>query len=478
MDDWEQPALNAIDLALRRGASYADVRMERRRNERLILRTGALRRAHAQDDSGYGVRVIVHGAWGFSASFIGGLSLEEVVERAVRVARASATQQRKPVELAPAPAVRDHYRSQIVRDPFSVPVSERLDLLQTADAAMRARPAVQSTRAVVHQIRREQLFCNSEGSIIRQDLYETGEDLVAIAVAGSEFQVRSYTDAAQAGWEFIEALDLAGKAGELADEASALLKADRCPSGEKTIILGSRMMMLQIHESCGHPIELDRVLGTEATLAGTSFLTLDKLGHFRYGAPCVNLTADATLPSGLGSFGYDDEGVAGQRVPIVREGIFVGYLMSRETAAAIGQPASNGAQRAEGWGAIPLIRMTNINLEPGEWRLEDLIADTEDGILMDTPRSHSIDDKRLNFHFVTEIGYEIKRGKLGRMLKNCSYTGITPQFWGNCDGVADAAAWHLWGSGCGKGEPLQGGVHVGHGSSPARFRGVKVEAAG
>jgi TldD protein len=165
-------------------------------------------------------------------------------------------------------------------------------------------------------------------------------------------------------------------------------------------------------------------------------------------------------------------------VPLVQAGRFVGYLTSRETAAAIGLRASNGAQRADGWGSIPLIRMTNINLEPGESSLADLIAGTDSGIFIDTPRSHSIDDKRLNFHFVSEIGYEIKGGKLGRMLKNCSYTGVTPQFWAECDGVADAASWHLWGSGCGKGEPLQGNVHVGHGCSPARFRRVKVEAAG
>jgi TldD protein len=478
LDDWERPAQDAVDLALKLGASYADVRVERRRNERLILRTGILERAHAQDDSGYGVRVMVNGAWGFSSGFMGGPGLDQVVARAVKVARASTTVQNKPVELAPVPAARDRYRSQVVRDPFDVPFAERLALLQEADAAMRSRSSVEATKAALHQIRREQLFCSSEGSLIRQDLYETGEELVAIAVSDGDLQVRSYTDAAQAGWEFIENLDLVAKASTLADEAGALLRADRCPEGETTVIIGSRLLFLQIHESCGHASELDRVLGTEVTMAGTSFLTPDKLGHFRYGSSFVNLTADATVPSGLGSFGYDDEGVPAQRVPLVQEGCFVGYLTSRETAAAIGLPASNGAQRADGWGSIPLIRMTNINLEPGEPSLEELIADTDNGIFVDTPRSHSIDDKRLNFHFVAEIGYEIKRGKLGRMLKNCSYTGVTPQFWANCDGVADAGSWHLWGSGCGKGEPLQGNVHVGHGCSPARFRHVKVEAAG
>jgi TldD protein len=478
LDDWERPAQDAVDQALERGATYADVRVERRRNERLILRTGTLERAHAQDDSGYGVRVLVDGAWGFASARMGGPELQEVVERAVQVGRASASLQDKPVELAPAPVVRDVYRSQIEVDPFDISVADRLSLLQEADAVMRSRDEIEATRAALHQIRREQLFCSSEGSLIRQDLYETGEELVAIAVAAGEFQVRSYTDASQAGWEFITRLDLVSKAATLADEATALLRADRCPDGEKTVIIGNRLLFLQIHESCGHPSELDRVLGSEVTMAGTSFLTPDKLGHFRYGSPLVNLTADATLPTGLGSFGFDDEGIPAQRVPLVKDGVFVGYLMSRETAAAIGLPASNGAQRADGWGSIPLIRMTNINLEPGAQSLEDLIAETDDGIFIDTPRSHSIDDKRLNFHFVAEIGHEIKKGKLGRMLKNCSYTGITPEFWGNCDGVADENSWHLWGTGCGKGEPLQGNVHVGHGCSPARFRHVKVEAAG
>ncbi len=201
-----------------------------------------------------------------------------------------------------------------------------------------------------------------------------------------------------------------------------------------TIILGPTQLALQVHESCGHPIELDRVFGTEASYAGTSFLTTEKLGNFRYGSEIVNITADATVPAGLGTFGYDDEGVPAQRTPIVRDGIFVGYLTSRETAAMLGQQ-SNGAMRADGWNRIPLIRMTNVNLEPGEWDLDDLIADTDDGIYMEMNKSWSIDDKRLNFQFGTEIAYQIKRGKLGQMYKNATYTGITTQFWASCDAI-------------------------------------------
>jgi TldD protein len=240
-----------------------------------------------------------------------------------------------------------------------------------------------------------------------------------------------------------------------------------------------------VHESCGHPIELDRVLGTEASFAGTSFMTVDQLGTLQYGSPVVNITADATLPRGLGTFGWDDEGSPAERFPVVEEGRFVSYLTSRETAWWLANhfqapstvrplPFSNGTMRADGWGRLPLIRMTNISLEPGTWTLEELIADTEDGLLLDTPKSWSLDDKRLNFHFGAEVAYEIKGGKLGRLLRDASYTDRTPRFWNSCDAVCDAGHWRLWGlPSCAKGEPMQI-AHVAHGAAPARFRGVEV----
>jgi TldD protein len=240
-----------------------------------------------------------------------------------------------------------------------------------------------------------------------------------------------------------------------------------------TVILDGSQMSLQLHESCGHPTELDRALGHEANYAGTSFLTTDQLGTLRYGSPAVSIVTDATTPRGLGSFGFDDEGVPAQKVDLVRNGRFVGYLTSRETAAMLGQ-VSNGTMRAESWAHIPLIRMTNVNLEPGTWTLEDLIADTDDGLLMITNRSWSIDDKRYNFQFGTEVGFEIKKGKRGRLLKNCTYTGITPEFWGKCDAVCDASHWEIWGTpNCGKGQPSQT-MRTAQGAAPARFRDVQV----
>ncbi len=268
-------------------------------------------------------------------------------------------------------------------------------------------------------------------------------------------------------------------ATRVAEEAVALHQADQCPQKRTAVILDGSQLGLQIHESIGHPIELDRVLGHEANYAGTSFLELDTLGSLRYGSGHVNVVADARLEHGpgLGSFGYDDEGVPAQGVDIIREGLFVGYLTSRETAPAVGTAGSNGAMRADGWNRIPLIRMTNVSLKPGPWRLEDLIADTDDGIFMETNRSWSIDDKRFNFQFGTEIGWEIKKGRKGRMLKNPSYGGITTRFWNACDAVCGPESWVLWGlPNCGKGQPGQV-IGTGHGASPARFREIEVGMA-
>jgi TldD protein len=276
------------------------------------------------------------------------------------------------------------------------------------------------------------------------------------------------------GFEAVRAMDLPGNAQRIAEEALQLLDADDCPSGPMTVVIDSSQMALQVHESCGHPIELDRVLGMEASFAGTSFLTLDKLDALRYGSEIVNIDADATAPGGLGTFGFDDEGVPAQNVPIVSAGRFVGYLTSRETAPIIGR-RSMGSSRASGWNVIPLIRMTNVNLRPGNaGSLEDLIADTDDGLLLSTNRSWSIDDRRLNFQFGTQIGWRIRNGQRAEMIRNPTYTGITPEFWGSCDAICGDAEWRLWGvPNCGKGEPMQ--THrVGHGAAPARFRNVQV----
>jgi TldD protein len=359
-----------------------------------------------------------------------------------------------------------------------VPLERKIDLLIRADAAARMARGVTITGANAAFVKIRKTFASSEGAYIEQELVETGGGVQAIAIRDGDVQQRSYPNAfsrdqATAGYEFLESLRLVEEAPRVGEEAVMLLSAPPCPSGVTTVILGPTQLALQIHESCGHPVELDRVLGSEAAYAGTSFLTLEKLGGFRYGSPVINITADATIPGGLGTFGYDDEGVQAQAFPVIREGIFVGYLTSRETALKLGH-RSNGTMRADGWNRTPIIRMTNINLEPGDWKFDDLIADTDDGIYMEMNRSWSIDDKRLNFQFGTEISYEIKGGKMGRLYKNGTYTGITPQFWGACDAICNRDLWKVWGTpSCGKGQPPQT-AHVGHGASPARFRNVQV----
>jgi TldD protein len=359
-----------------------------------------------------------------------------------------------------------------------VPLAKKLALLLEADRVMREVRELRVATGELRFVREEKWFISSEGADIVQTRVQSGGGIVAMAEGKGEVQRRSYPssyggDHANLGYEFVEQMDFAGHARRTAEEAVALLSADQCPSRVTTVILDSAQLALQVHESCGHPTELDRVFGTERSFAGTSFLTTDKLDGFRYGSEIVNLYADATIPGAMGSFGYDDEGVPGQRVELVKKGIFSGYLSSRETAARLGL-ASGGAMRAGGWNRLPIIRMTNVCLAPGDSNLEDMIRETDEGIYACTNKSWSIDDQRLNFQFATEMGWEIKRGELGRMLRNVSYQGVTPEFWGKCDAIAGQQQWHPWGVlNCGKGEPMQV-MWVGHGVAPARFREVRV----
>jgi TldD protein len=470
----------ALDAADQAGASYADVRISERETESLTVKNGALQAADSNRSAGFGVRVLVDGAWGFAgSSLLERDEVEQVTREALAVARASALARRDPVVLDDTPAVRASYRTPVEEDPFGVSLDEKLAILMDADASMASVQGVSVREGTVEAARERKTFASSAGARIEQEITECGAGIEATAVNASESQVRSYPNSSggqhvTGGFEAVRAMRLPEHAQRIAEEAVQLLDAETCPSGEMTIVIDSSQLALQVHESCGHPIELDRVLGMEASFAGTSFLTLDKLGTLQYGSPIVNIDADATAPGGLGTFGFDDEGVPAQNVPIVSGGLFVGYLTSRETAPIVGS-RSMGSARASGWNVIPLIRMTNINLRPGEaGSLDDLIADTDDGLFLSTNRSWSIDDRRLNFQFGTQVGWRIRKGRLAEMIRNPTYTGITPQFWGSCDAICGAAEWNLWGvPNCGKGEPMQ--THrVGHGAAPARFRNVQV----
>lgn len=480
MRDLTARALNQAQL---RGATYADVRIVRRLTQRIAVKNGAVEALEQDESQGFGVRVIVNGAWGFaSSSRLEMQEVERVVNLAIVIAKASALTKIKDVNLGPPITHKASYTTPIKINPFTVPLSDKITLLTKADEEMRRVKGVKVAKGEMAFVRENKTFASTEGSFIDQEIVESGCGISALAtsLASGEVQIRSYPNSVgrhqqTRGYEFILEQKLAEHAPRVAEEAVALLTADQCPSYDATtIILDSSQLALQIHESCGHPIELDRVLGSEAAYAGTSFLTPEKLGNFRYGSEVVNITADATIPGALGTFGFDDEGVPAQKSDIVKDGLFVGYLTSRETAQQLRLGKSNGTMRADGWSRPPIIRMTNVSLLPGTWDVNDLIADTDDGIWMETNRSWSIDDRRLNFQFGTEIAWEIKGGKKTRMLKNATYTGITPQFWGSCDAVCNEKAWIVWGTpNCGKGQPPQI-AHTGHGAAPARFRNVRV----
>jgi TldD protein len=468
----------AIDVALGSGAGYADARAVARRVQNVATKNGEVESVSDGETEGIGVRVLVDGAWGFACDRrLSDGGAREAAERAVAFARASASRARRRVELAPTQAEKGGYRTPAKRDPIEVPLSEKVDLCLRAEAGMK-HETVEITQASIRAQRERRAFRSSEGADVEQEFFECGAGIDALAIGDGRVQIRSYPSAhggssAQAGWEYVENLELEREAPRVGEEAAALLRAEPCPSGVTTIVLDSEQMVLQVHESVGHPTELDRVYGTEAAYAGTSFLKPDDLGSLRYGSERMNVTADSTTPGGLGTFGYDDEGVPADRQPVVERGLLRGFLTSRETAAMIGV-GHGGSMRADGWSRMPLVRMTNLHLEPGEGTFDDLLADVDDGIYMCTNKSWSIDDKRLNFQFGTQIAWEIKDGKLGRMLRDATYMGVTPVFWAGLDAVAGKDEWRLYGlTNCGKGQPGQH-AHVSHGTAPGRFRNVQV----
>jgi TldD protein len=466
----------AVEAALRLGASYADARAVVRRAQSVATKNGRVESVNDLETEGIGVRLLLDGAWGFACDRR--LTKEgagEAARRAAAFARSAPSAHGRT--LAPIEARTGSYRTPIELDPFDVPLADKVEFCLRAEEALR-RPEVSIAMSSVRAQREHKWLVSSEGVAVEQETYETGAGLDAVAVADGVYQIRSYPSAhggssAAAGWEHVEGLGLEREAPRVAEQAAALLTAPVCPSGTTTVVIDAEQMALQVHESVGHPTELDRVYGTEAAYAGTSFLKPGDLGSLRYGSGLMNITADPTTPCGLGTFGFDDEGVPAAPMPIVAEGVLTGYLSSRETAARIGA-GSGGSMRAEGWNRMPLVRMTNLHLEPGSGSLEELIDGVGDGLYLETNRSWSIDDKRLNFQFGTQVAWEITGGKLGRMFRDATYTGITPVFWGSLDAIGGPEEWRLHGlTNCGKGQPGQG-AHVSHGASPARFRDVQV----
>jgi TldD protein len=477
-------AMRALDAVSRRGVTYADVRAVDSRDRDLSIKNGKVGHVSSSESQGIGIRVLADGCWGFAATDdLTGEGIDRAAALALEIARAGTAARIHEVRLAPEEKHEAVWHSPMQIDPFAVPVDQILGTLLAVDTELRRNPGINLAEASMQFEKRRQIFVSTLGSVIDQTRCLSGAGFGATCYKDGDLQKRSFPNSFGGqfqlkGYELVDELRLLESAPRIAEEAVALHQADQCPEGEFDLILDSAQLGLQIHESIGHPIELDRVLGSEANYAGMSFLTLDQLRQLRYGSDIVNVVCDARLEHGpgLGTFAFDDEGVPAQGNDIIRNGQFVGYMTSRETASAVGETRSNGCMRADGWSRLPLIRMTNVSLQPGTQTLEE-VFDVEHGIYMETNRSWSIDDKRYNFQFGCEIAWEIRRGKRVRMLKNPSYSGISTEFWNACDAIAGREHWTLWGvPNCGKGQPEQV-MGTGHGASPSRFRKIKVGSA-
>ncbi|MGV8979626.1 TldD/PmbA family protein [Clostridium sp.] len=471
--------LKTLDMLKEKGIDYADIRMVDRTCENISTEDLKLANISNSRSKGVGIRVILDGSLGF-ASTQNSDELETTALYALDLAKASRTLQKEKIKMSPKDVVVDTYITPIDIDPFTVSKAEKIKLLLKAEETMRKSANLSTTSASMDFQKEEKIYANTEGSYITQTLYESGAGIEAFASSNDDVQVRTYPNSfrgnhATSGYEYVNSLNLVENAERIGKEAEIIVNAEECPSGHFDIVIDASQLALQVHESIGHPVELDRVFGSEAAYAGMSFVTVDKLNEdFKYGSDFVTIVADATMPKGLGSFGYDDDGVKAQRTVIIDKGIFKSFITSRDTAVKINQK-SNGTNRADGWQNMPIIRMTNISLMPGTFELDELFSGIENGLYLCTNKSWSIDDKRINFQFGTELAYEIFKGKLtGKVYKNPIYTGITPEFWGSCDGVCNEKYWTLFGTpNCGKGQPPQT-AHVGHGTAPARFRNVKV----
>jgi TldD protein len=472
-------ATAAVEAALAAGARYADARVMFRRSESMDARNGEIEDVNQGEDAGIGVRALVGSSWGFFAlPDLSGPATRRAGETAAAIAKASAQVAGPPVDLVTSSPVTASWSSECQIDPLSVPMSDKGDLLVSVTAVMHSAGADQAEGSYNIWDTRK-WFVSSEGHRIDQHIRECGAGISATAIGDGETQRRSYPSYrgqfGSSGWELVDSLELAAHAERISGEARELLSAPQCPQGVTTLILGSEQMALQIHESVGHAIELDRILGWEAAFAGTSWLDLSRLGSLRYGSELMNITIDPTIPGALGSFAFDDEGTAAAARYAVRDGVWVGVLAGRDSAAVAGLDYA-GSVRSDGWARLPMVRMTNVGLQPGPHTLDEMIAATDDGVMMDLNRSWSIDDRRLNFQFGCEVGWEIKNGRRGRMLKNPTYTGIGPRFWQSMDMLgAEIVSWGT--PNCGKGQPGQTG-HTGHPAAAARFSNVRVGVRG
>ncbi len=469
----------AVDEALKNGASYADFRFEEIRNENVGVSDGNPGQIDRNSSAGFSVRVLANGAWGFAAnSVIAEPEVRQASKTAVAIARTSAKINQKTVHLADVPSVKDKYITPFERDPFEIPLSEKIDYLMTLDATLRENSEINSSGAFMNFTRTDKLFVSSLGSEIEQTLLHSGAGVSCGVVRGHRDRTeRSYPSSSgqykSAGYELVAALGFEENVPRIAEEAVMLATAKECPTGLFDIVLSGDLLSLQIHETIGHPLELDRVFGSERNFSGTSFAMPSRLRELKYGSDLVNISTDTSYPGGLATWGYDDEGVAAKPHKLIENGILVNYLSNRESAYRVGK-SSTGAANADSWSNPPIVRITNVLLDAGDSSFDDLISGIDDGIYLDTVESWSIADDRSSFQLGSEVGWEIKGGKLVGMIKRPVYSGNTVEFWNSCDAVGDQTQWEIWGTpNCGKGQPAQT-AQTAQGCSPSRFRGVKV----
>jgi TldD protein len=476
----EEVVGRALAAAKAAGASYADVRLHRRRIESITTREDHVVGTSDSDRYGVGVRVIAGGAWGYAASSrVDGKTAEGTARRAVELARAHARLRRAPVALAPAKAVVDVWQTPLEKDPFKIPLEDKAELLLAINAEVLKVPGVKFVSSGYQGVGEWKLFASSEGSFIEQSQTRVNPSYTATAVDATrgEFETRSHEiEGVQAGWEHVVEAPLLADARRIGEDAVAKLGAPSVKPGARDLILTPSNLWLTIHESIGHATELDRILGYEANLAGTSFLSIADLGKLRYGSPVVNVYADKTDLPGLATVGYDDDGVKTQKWDLIREGLLVGLQSTREQAAWIGEKESRGTCYAMDFASFPFQRMPNISLAAGakDLGVADLVAATDDGVLVTGRGSWSIDHQRKNFQFGGQMFYEVKKGKIVGPLRDVAYQAFTLDFWRGCDLVGGRREWRMGGSfGDGKGEPTQSQA-VSHGCPPARFRAVNI----
>jgi TldD protein len=473
---WPELAQIALARIKAGGCQYGDIRLIETRGQSIRAEDRRVDSVSERFDGGYGIRALYKGAWGFAAA--ADFSSDEVARQAdyaVEIARASHTLMKTPVRLADEPVHKDRVVTPFKTDPFAVPLQEKCNLLLEVLETLHKQEGVIRSNASLWAQRDLKHFASTEGSVIDFDLLATGGGFSATARKDDDFQSRGFdVPYFRTGYEQILEADFRREAPRVAAQALEKASSKQPTPGDYDLVLDPAHLALTIHESCGHPTELDRALGYEANYAGTSFMTPDQLGKLRYGSPLINLVADNMRAGAMASTGYDDDGVAGQRWPIVEEGIFRGYSTSREVAGMIGDSRSRGSCRADSWRSVPIVRIANVGLEPGKATFDELFDGVKDGIYIEGSGSFSIDQRRYNFQFGGDCFWEIKNGKRGAMLKNVIYNGITPEFWNSCDAVANKDFWRQYGFiTCGKGQPGQSGWMT-HAASPARFRGVRV----